>query len=94
MEIYSPVDPVWGWMGALYMGLPILLLFVFLMVIGASQGAKFNRSKASLYLYPLLKATQREKGKRLLSSRDKAIEDMDQRHSDRRRHLAGLNPVA
>ncbi len=61
MEVYSAVDPIWGWVGTFYMGVPILLLFIFLMVIGTCDAATLQKEKGAYRLYPLLKIIERRK---------------------------------
>ncbi len=67
MEVYSAVDPIWGWVGTFYMGVPILLLFIFLMVIGTIDVAAPQKERGAYRLYPLLKIIEKGKSKRLMA---------------------------
>ncbi len=65
MEPYNAVDPVWGWTAVLYMGLPILGVFLLLLVAGLSGGVSLGVRRAvagTVYrLYPLLRHIQKGK---------------------------------
>ncbi len=66
MEPYNAIDPVWGWVGTLYLGLPILLCLFVLLVLGAVGAPHLPTSHKKRILYPILSIIRRGARKKML----------------------------
>ena len=64
MEPYIAVDPVWGWVGTLYLGIPVLCFFA-LLVLGAVAAPHISTFRKKRALYPMLKIVHRGGRKKL-----------------------------
>lgn len=58
MEPYNAVDPVWGWLGTLYLSVPVLCLLA-LLVLGVVTAPHVLTYRKNLSLYPILKIVRR-----------------------------------
>ena len=64
MEPYIAIDPVWGWLGTLYLGVPVLCLFA-LLVLGAVGAPHLTFHKKRIF-YPILRIVRRGARKEIL----------------------------
>jgi len=53
VEPYIAIDPVWGWISAFYMGIPVICLFV-LLFLGSVGAPHILISRKKKILYPIL----------------------------------------
>jgi hypothetical protein len=66
MEPYNGIDPVWGWGGMLYIGLPIVLCLFVLLVLGAVGAPHLSTSYKKGTLYPILSIILKGARKKML----------------------------